>query len=136
MSRKYRPWSRAEYDRLEALLKQGLTYAQIAVEMGRERLSVQGTAQRIGLSSHDRQGRWRRRDWTVIDTLLAECIETRLMTVPQAAKHITALGHDVCASSLYERIKANPDLKKRARMNAQRRMVSVGQRLQRRRHAA
>lgn len=136
MPRKYRDWSREEYDRLEALLKQGLTYAQAAVEMGRETLSVQGAAQRIGLMSHERLSWRKRKDWPQIDALLAECIETRLMTVPQAAKHITALGYKTSAGSLYERLKQNPDLKKRARMNAQRRMASVGQRVQRRRKAA
>ncbi|HET8791694.1 MAG TPA: hypothetical protein VFM75_10835 [Modicisalibacter sp.] len=136
MPRKYNPWSRQEYDTLEALINEGLSYAQIAQRMGRERLSVQGTAQRIGLSSPERQGRCRRRDWTDIDALLAECIESRLMTVTQAASHINAIGHVVSTSALYERLKTMPEVKRRAKANARRRMTAVCQRVSRRRKAA
>jgi hypothetical protein len=132
MARKYRPWSRAEYDQLETLLNQGLSYAATAETMGRERISVQGAAQRIGIMSPERR-RWRvRRDWPEIDALLEECIETRLMTMPQAHAHIAALGYSVSKSALYGRLSNHYSLKMRARANSQRRMTAVCRRV----HAA
>ncbi|WP_280568157.1 hypothetical protein [Chromohalobacter sp. 296-RDG] len=132
MPRKYRPWSHNEYDTLEALINEGLSYADIAARMGRETMSVQGTAQRIGLSCRERQGKaHRKHDWHEIDALLEDCIEARMMTVPQAAKRIQALGYSVSQSSLYNRVNQSRELRKQAIHNKRLRMTSVCRRVHR-----
>ncbi|WP_129141487.1 GcrA family cell cycle regulator [Modicisalibacter coralii] len=136
MPRKYRPWSRQEYDTLEALINEGLSYAQVAERMGRERMSVQGTAQRIGLTHPDRQGHQKRRDWPEIDRILEDCIETRLMTVPQATKHLKALGYRICQTAIYTRVGQDRYLRDRAIQNKRLRMAAVCRRNAARRKAA
>lgn len=137
MARKYRPWSRAEYDRLEELVSVGYRYVDIANAMGRETLSVQGAAQRIGLTSHERMSNRKRDDWPEIDRMLTDCIEAKLMTIPQARNYMASVGKPINVGLLYRRMKTLPaDVKMRARKNAQRRMVAVCGRMRRKRQAA
>lgn len=136
MPRKYNPWSRQEYDTLEALINEGLSYSAIAERMERELLSVQGTAQRLGMTNSARQGWRKRQDWPAIDRLIEECIETRLMTIPQAAVYIRSVGHTVCQASIYDRVNQSRALKARARQNKRLRMTAVCRRIHRRRQAA
>jgi hypothetical protein len=136
MARKYRRWSRDEYDRLETLINQRWRYADIAAEMGREIYSVIGAAQRIGLMSKERQG-WRmRKDWAEIDRTLTDCIEAKMMTVPQAHAYMTSIGQPVAMGALYRRLKTMPlDVQRRAKKNTVMRMTAVCHRVHRRKTA-
>jgi len=87
-----KPWSRADYDLLEARLTAGHRYADIADEMGRSVISCRGTAQRIGLATSDNRLWRKRRDWPEIDTLITDCIQAKLMTIPQVASYLAAIG--------------------------------------------
>lgn len=132
MPRKYRRWSRAEYDQLEKLVNAGYRYADIAKKMGRELNSIIGAAQRLGLMSSERRA-WRlKKDWSDVDRLLTDCIESRLMTITQASKYMGSIGRPVGVSMLYKRLrKLPPDVQRRARDNATRRMFAVCQRVHR-----
>lgn len=133
MARKYRRWSRDEYDRLETLINQRWRYADIAADMGREIYSVIGAAQRIGLMSKERQG-WRmRKDWAEVDRTLIDCIEAKMMTVPQAHDYMTSTGQPVAMGALYRRLKTMPlDVQRRAKGNSVMRMTAVCHRVHRR----
>ncbi len=130
--RKYRDWARHEYDHLEALLDEGLTYPQIAKRMGLEINQVKGAAQRLGMMHQARIGQHRRRrDWPQIDRISRDCIEVQLMTIPQTHQHLAALGHHLGLGTLYRHIKAlDPVLRARAEQNSKRRMEMVGRRVQ------
>lgn len=132
----WRDWDRAEYDHLDHLLEQGLGYAKIALIMNITRTQAKGAAQRLGLMRSDRIGKHRvRTDWAEIDRIAEDCIEARLMTVPQAHRHLKALGYDMGLSTLYSRVRENAALKRQADSNAQRRKSEVGARVQAGRHA-
>ena len=136
MARKYRRWSRDEYDRLETLINQRWRYADIAADMGREIYSVIGAAQRIGLMSKERQG-WRmRKDWAEVDRTLTDCIEAKMMTVPQAHDYMASIGQPVAMGALYRRLKTMPlDVQRRAKKNTVMRMTAVCHRVHRRKTA-
>lgn len=130
MPRKYRRWSRAEYDQLEQLVNEDRRYSEIAEIMGREPMSIQGAVQRLGMSRKERMSLRARKDWKEIDQKLVECIELRLMTVPQACRHINSIGHSVGLSMLYKRAHTlPPSVQRMARENAVRRMTSVCRRI-------
>jgi len=132
--RKWREWPRAEYDRLEALMAAGLTYPQIAERMQLGINEVKGAAQRLGLMSPERLGRHRiRHDWPEIDRIVTDCIEAQLMTIPQAHRHLRALGlgQDLAVGTLYRRLEAiDHNLRVQADRNAKRRNVAIGHRIQ------
>ncbi len=133
----WREWERAEYDRIEQLLEQGMGYTQIAKVMGITPTQAKGAAQRLGLMKPERMGAHRRRDdWTTIDRITEDCIEARLMTIPQAHQHLAALGYTLALSSLYRRVRQNAELKRRAVLNSKRRKQLVGARIQAGRAAA
>ncbi|MCL7941178.1 hypothetical protein M8009_12870 [Halomonas sp. ATCH28] len=124
-----RPWSRVEYDRLDELLAAGYRYADIAADLGRGVIETRGTAQRIGLTHKARMG-WRRRDWAPIDAAIIDCIEARCLSVPQAARHLTALGTPVAAGTIYKRLAAMPSqVRKQATENGRRRKRSNAERM-------
>lgn len=132
MARKYRRWSRDEYDRLETLVNQRWRYADIAADMGREINSVLSAAQRIGLMSRERYAQRLRRDWTEVDRTLIDCIESRMMTVPQASKYLASVGLATNTCLLYRRLKTMPiDVRRRAKDNAVMRMTAVCHRVHR-----
>lgn len=135
MPRKYRPWSREEYDLLErAILHENRRYSDVAAELGREVTSVRGAAQRIGIS--ERRRHWRQIDWSPLDPMIIDMIECELMTVPQVSKRLQALGHDVHQSAIYRRLHSLPrSVRERAKRNGTLRRVSVGERVQRQRKA-
>lgn len=126
----WREWSRDEYNTLERLLDQGLTYPQIAKSMSLSETQIKGAAQRLGMMSKERLGKHRvRSDWPEIDRIARDCIECRLMTIPQAHRYLAALGHKLGLSTLYKRVADTDDkLRARAETNAKRRKVAVGQR--------
>lgn len=127
----WRDWDRQEYDLVEELLEQGLGYEQIARRMGITPNQAKGAAQRLGLMKRERLGAHRRlRDWPEIDRITRDCIEARLMTVPQAHSHLAALGHTLALSSLYRRVREDAELKRQADKNATRRKQVVGARVQ------
>jgi len=129
MPRKRNPWSRGEYDRLEEMVTAGYRYADIAADLGRGLIETRGTAQRIGLTSRDRQG-WRRRDWTRIDTAIIDCIEARSMSVPQVARYLTALGAPIASGTIYRRLAGMPALVRRqATENGRRQRRSNAERM-------
>lgn len=132
MTRKYRKWPREEYDRLEELVKAGWRYADIAADLGRGIIEVQGGAQRIGLMSSERKG-WRRIDWDDIDRAIIDCLEAQLMTIPQVAAHLTAIGKPVSYQSVYRRVSGMPHwIRERARANGAARRSAVAARMRRR----
>lgn len=133
MPRHYQPWSRADYDRLEQLIRAGHTYAEIDTLLGRKWPgSAEAAARRIGLNSDRGRGN-RRKDWPVIDPIIRDCIECQLMTVPQVANYLTALGHAIKPSTVYARIAPDTVLNQRARRNGTRRRIAVADRINRRR---
>lgn len=129
--RKWREWGREECDTLERLLADGLTYPEICQRMGLGLNEVKGAAQRLGLMDPSRVGQHRKRsDWPEIDRIVTDCIEAQLMTIPQTHRHLAALGYEVGLGTLYRRIADNdPELRARAKRNAKRRKVVVGQRV-------
>ena len=132
MPRKYQPWSRGEYDRLEELVKAGWRYADIAENLDRGLIEVRGAAQRIGLTSRDRQG-WRGKDWSAIDTIIVDCVEARLMTAPQVAEHLKALGTPIPVGTVYRRLETMPHgIQQRARRNGSRRRAACCARMRQR----
>ena len=137
MPRKYRPWSRAEYDRLEELVNAGWLYAEIAADLGRDVIPVRGTAQRLGLSSRRHQ-HWRRRnDWPEVDAIITDCIEAQLMTATQVATYLAAIGKPVSVASVYRRIEQLPtDVQSRAKRNGSMRRSAVCSRINNRRKVA
>lgn len=129
--RKWREWARHEYDTVERLLEEGLTYPQIAQQMGLGTNEVKGAAQRLGLMDPDRVGQHHRRDdWHAIDRIAIDCIEAQLMTIPQAHRHLGAMGYQIALSTLYRRVKSiSTELRARAEKNSRRRKVVVGRRV-------
>lgn len=132
MARKYRRWSRDEYDQLEQMVNAGYRHTDIATAMGREVVSIRGAVQRLGLGSVERNRHKLSRDWTQVDALLTDCIESRLMTVPQASQYMTNIGQPTGVTILYKRLKKLPlEVRHRARHNATRRMIAVCHRVHR-----
>lgn len=129
MPRKYRPWSRAEYDRLEQLINAGWRYADIADDMGRGVLSIQGTAQRIGLMSDERRSWRKRQDWPEIDRMIIDCIECSKMSVPQVSRHLGALGKPTAQTLIYRRLETMPQaVRRQAKENGNRRRSAASHR--------
>lgn len=126
----WREWERAEYDQLDAMLEQGLGYTKIAQTMGITPTQAKGAAQRLGLMRSDRIGKHRiRPDWAEIERITEDCLEVRLMTVPQAHRHLKALGYRLGISTLYARVRTCPGLQRQADINAKRRKSEVGARV-------
>ncbi|MGE4534696.1 hypothetical protein [Halomonas sp.] len=133
MPRKWTEWPRRQLDQLEELIGAGLTYAQVAERIGRPESEVIGAAQRIGLQDPARMA-WRRRtDWPEIERIMTDCIEAKLMTIPQTRQYLIAVGHPVSLGGLYERLKTMPrDLQRRARANGKKRRAACCSRMRRR----
>ncbi|MFP3671001.1 hypothetical protein SB717_38615, partial [Priestia sp. SIMBA_032] len=69
-------------------------------------------------------------DWPEIDRIVTDCIEAQLMTIPQAHRHLAALGYRLWLATLYRRVeKIDSSLRARAEQNAKRRKVVVGRRV-------
>lgn len=117
------PWQRDDYDTLERLLAQGLTYQQIAERMERTPDGVRGATERLGLQHPERRvAHCRRDDWHALDPLIRDCIEVEGMAGPQIVERLAALGHQVSKYGIHLRIRqAMPDLKKPLLANAARR---------------
>lgn len=112
------PWSREDYDRLELLLEQGLTYEQIAAEMGRTYTQVRGATERIGLRDPNRRGR-NRRIIPEAERIIRDCIEVERMTVPQIVERLAAHGHHVSRHWVHSRIQEKGQgLRKELKRNA------------------
>ncbi|QDP46031.1 MAG: hypothetical protein Unbinned4052contig1001_31 [Prokaryotic dsDNA virus sp.] len=138
MPRKYHRWPREDLDMLERLVLAGWHDEDIADEMQRELLSVRGAIQRIGLSKARPASFWNRRDdWPEIDTIIVDCLEASLMTVPQVAEHLARIGKRVSVQSVYRRIASMPtEVQNRAKRNGSRRRAAVCSRIKGRRRAA
>ncbi|MAR70746.1 hypothetical protein [Halomonas sp.] len=123
---------------LERLVLAGWHDEDIADEMQRELLSVRGAIQRIGLSRARPASFWNRRDdWSEIDTIIVDCLEASLMTVPQVAEHLARIGKRVSVQSVYRRIASMPtEVQNRAKRNGSRRRAAVWSRIKGRRRAA
>ncbi|MDI5890643.1 hypothetical protein [Halomonas rhizosphaerae] len=114
-------WSRADYDRLEALVAQGLTKDQIGEQMGRSYNQVRGAMARIGLTDPARRGH-NRKDWPEIEPIILDCIQVERMTVPQIESRLRALGYRISRNAIHTRIKGMPaSVRKEMRLNAQQR---------------
>ena len=137
MARNHQPWSRADYDRLEALVNAGWRYPAIAAEMGREVTRVRAAAQRIGLTSREGQ-RWNERDdWAEIDRIIIDGIESSLMTIPQVSEHLRALGYAIHTGTVYRRVHGmHYGVMRRARSNSRRRRAACAARMRQRKQRA
>ena len=114
-------WSRADYDRLEALVGQGLTKQQIGEAMGRTYDQVRGAINRLGMTDPERRGH-NRKDWPEIEPIIRDCIQVERMTVPQIETRLAALGYPISRHAIHLRIKAMPaSVRKEMRENAARR---------------
>lgn len=133
MARKWREWPRPMLDQLSQLIEAGHTYAQVAERLGRPETEVKGAAQRIGLQRQERLG-WRRRtDWPEIERIVTDCVEARLMTLPQARDHLAALGYQIGLSTLYKRLESMPrSISDRAKRNGAARKAACCTRMRRR----
>lgn len=114
-------WSRTDYDRLEALVGQGLTKDQIGEQMGRSYDQVRGAMARIGLTDPARRGH-NRKDWPEIEPIILDCIQVERLTVPQIENRLRALGYRISRNAIHQRIKGMPpSVRKEMRANAQQR---------------
>ena len=107
MPRKYNPWSRQEYDTLEALINEGLSDSAIAARMGRGYNSIRSATQRLALCGV--RTRKRLVYGPRVDTLIRACIEVEAMSVPQIVERITALGYPASRCWVHSRIASMPD---------------------------
>ncbi|MCG7598369.1 hypothetical protein MHM84_01050 [Halomonas sp. McH1-25] len=102
------PWSRADYDHLEALYLKRHTYAEIGRLMGRSEASVRGASERLGLRSHDRPHPGSYDYGERVDAMIRDMIEVERLCVPAIVRRLKA--HDITASGhwVHKRIAAMP----------------------------
>ncbi|MEQ5770038.1 hypothetical protein NFH98_20925 [Halomonas sp. H33-56] len=128
-SRSWQAWSREDYDRLEALYREGLSYRQIAERMGRSFNQVRCTTERLELRDIARTNPRERSDWPALDPIIRDCLEAELMTVPQIVVRLARLGHTVSRTGVHSRIeKMGQDATRRMYRNAARRRGAAGRR--------
>jgi len=120
--RRGRDWAREDYDTLEVLLQDDLTFVQIGERMGRTYNSVRSAVARLGLCDPERQ-RWRLRDdWAEIEPIIVDCIEAELMCGPQIIARLAARGYTMTNSCLHNHLRSmDPSLRRRLRRNAEQR---------------
>lgn len=118
MPRNWNAWPPEEYDRLETLYLRGLTYQQIADQLGRSYNQVRGALSYLGLTRQGRPHPNARDDWAAIDAIIADCVECSGMCVPQIVSHLKAMGKAVSRGSILNRLDLMPEVRREALRNA------------------
>lgn len=125
-------WSREEYDTLERLMQQGLTYREIGEQLGKTRNACRHAAHRLGLSEPGRQKMRLRYDWPRLVPMIRDLAEVQAMALPQMHQRLEARGEEVGLHAIRYHLRTHePELyqvivqnahSRRARMNALRGM--------------
>ncbi|MBB3142781.1 hypothetical protein [Halomonas organivorans] len=114
-------WNRADFDRLEQLLDEGLGFEEIARRMGRTYNGIRCAVARLGLTDRERQRYRLREDWPELEPIIEACIQVERMGVPQIVDRLTALGYVITRAAIHYHLRQFPELHREVVSNAERR---------------
>lgn len=124
MARNWTKWEPEEYDQLEEMYRAGLTYQQMADNLGKTFGQVRGVVEYLGLREQKRPMPHARTDWDEVDQIITDCVQVELMCTPQIVKRLETQGKYMSTRSVQKRINLNPELRKEALRNAKKRQAN------------